>query len=231
MNEQTSVKHTSIFTLSASLSQINTSKKKKILPEYRSSSQRSILSPFDSRNPGTIINMWPEAQTHWHSTDSQMRNREAPNPTHIRGLLTLSVESIQFQRRQQGREKAEFWLWKKQAGERVHIFPISKPLNIFTRASQSSHPQVDFATGKERFPKDRRHRSQNNLGQSAYSSCKTEGFREFLQADQLWVMTDWVPWAQEQPLGLGLTPKREMASVRAMAFRSRKHPKEGGLII
>lgn len=42
---------------------------------------------------------------------------------------------------------------------------------------------------------------------------------------------DWVPWAQEQPLSLGLTPRREMASVRAVAFRSRKHPKEGGLII
>lgn len=42
---------------------------------------------------------------------------------------------------------------------------------------------------------------------------------------------DWVPWAQEQLLGLGLIPRREMASVRATAFRSRKHPKEGGLII
>lgn len=96
------MKHSSIFTFSASRWILQ--KKKKILPKYLSSSQRGILSPVDSRNPGTIINMWPEAQTHWHRTASQMRNREVPNPIHIKGLLTLSVgKSTDFK----GDSKAE----------------------------------------------------------------------------------------------------------------------------
>ena len=72
-----------------------------------------------------------------------MRNREAPNPTHIKGLLTL-VERIQTTRetvRQNLGYRGNGW------EDGVDFFPISKPLRFSPEPSLSLHPQLDFAPG------------------------------------------------------------------------------------
>lgn len=78
-----------------------------------------------------------------------MRNREAPTPTHIKGLLTLSGErntGVKGQSNQTGSRVLAVeavWLWRGGVG----FFPILKPLTFSPERSLSSYPQVGFATG------------------------------------------------------------------------------------
>lgn len=76
-----------------------------------------------------------------------MRNREAPNPTHIKGLLTLSAEkNTDFKRDSQAEGRQHFGHGGSRSGEGWTFTWLRAPKS-FPEHSLSVYPQVDFATG------------------------------------------------------------------------------------
>lgn len=65
--------------------------------------------------------------------DSQMRNRETPNPTHIKGLLTLSVEKYTDFKGPRQRESRILAMEEVGGGQR-ETSPLFQNPYIFTRA-------------------------------------------------------------------------------------------------
>jgi hypothetical protein len=87
-----------------------------------------------------------------------MRNREAPNPMHIKGSLTLLTK-----RDSQEEKKQTF-------GDRGSSL---KPLGVSPKHALSLYPQVDFATCQGAFPQSTDVIDAKVIQVSTHSSCKT----------------------------------------------------------
>ena len=76
-----------------------------------------------------------------------MRNREAPNPTHRKGLLILSFErNTDFKGHSQAERKQNFGYGGSSRGQ-TEISLLFQNLYISTRAFSKFIHSVDFATG------------------------------------------------------------------------------------
>ena len=84
----------------------NKKKNKKNLPEYLFSSQRGILSPVDSMNPGTIINMWAKGPNPLAQDRFSDEKQRSPKSHSHKGVIDTGRKNTDYK----GDSEAEFGL-------------------------------------------------------------------------------------------------------------------------